>query len=96
LLGIVQAKKDARMKHIFYASTLLACMLVSTMTFAQANGAPPGNKSPQSDTEGKAAGYSGGAGAAGQAGTDPATLKRTEEERVRKNNASGKRKDWKE
>jgi hypothetical protein len=87
------------MKRIFHAPALLACMFVSTMTFAQANGAPPGNKSPQGDTEGKAAGYSGGAGAAGQSGTDPATLKRTEEERVRKNNsgsANGKRKDWKE
>lgn len=74
---------------------------VSTAS-AQQNGAPPGNKSPSDDGAGKSAGIAGGAGAAGQSGTDPATLKRTEEQRVKKQHggASGSgtanRKDWKE
>jgi hypothetical protein len=102
------------MKRVLITAMALACATVfgvSADAFAQSS--PPGNVSPKdatsdatSDTtSGKAAGYSGGAGAAGQSGTDPKTLSRTEEERVRKQNGGasgaaganqGKRKDWKE
>lgn len=52
---------------------------------------------------GKSAGVEGGAGAAGQKGTDPATLSRTEEQRIEQQNArsgepqaGSKRQDWKQ
>lgn len=44
----------------------------------------PATTSSKSSETGKSAGVSGGAGAAGQGGTDPATLTRTEEQRVAK------------
>jgi hypothetical protein len=81
----------------------IACLFAiacAGSALAQPSGAPPGNKSPDDNSaQGKSAGYVGGGGAAGQAGTDPATLKRTEEDRLKKNDAQkggGKRKDWKE
>jgi hypothetical protein len=83
----------------------LACVCMQG-AWAQQNGAPPGNTSSQEGASGKSAGVAGGAGAAGQSGTDPATLRRSEEARLQKqhggaaNGASsaGKaaRKDWKE
>ncbi|MDR5835519.1 hypothetical protein [Caballeronia sp. LZ034LL] len=88
----------------FLQSALMVVLTGACMSaaWAQQNGAPPGNKSPSDDGAGKSAGIAGGAGAAGQSGTDPATLKRTEEQRVKKQHggASGpgtaNRKDWKE
>ncbi|SAK99566.1 hypothetical protein AWB78_05802 [Caballeronia calidae] len=82
----------------------LACACMSgAAAWAQQNGAPPGNTSSGEGATGKSAGVAGGAGAAGQSGTDPATLKRTEEARVQKKNGqpasnagAGQRKDWKE
>jgi hypothetical protein len=80
-----------------------ACLSGAPLAWAQQNGAPPGNTTSGDGASGKSAGVSGGAGAAGQSGTDPATLKRAEEARVQKKNAQGaptpgaaKRKDWKE
>ncbi len=86
------------MKRIVMTRLMLAAIAVH----AQPSGAPPGNVSPKDkDTSGKAAGYVGEGGAAGQAGTDPAMLKCTEEKRVKKKHGSdasgkGQRKDWKE
>ena len=92
-----------------FRSTILitfACafMAGATLASAQQNGEPPGNITSGNQTAGKSAGVAGGAGAAGQSGTDPATLSRIEEQRVKKNNVvkgasnpgAGKRKDWKE
>lgn len=95
------------MKRFLRSALMVALMVVLTgacvsAASAQQNGAPPGNKSPGDEGAGKSAGIAGGAGAAGQSGTDPATLKRTEEQRVKKQHggASGPgtahRKDWKE
>jgi hypothetical protein len=85
-----KAKGKVSMKR-FTLACLFACMASAGAAdaFAQSSGAPPGNVSPDSGTTGKSAGFSGGAGAAGQAGTDPRTLARTEEERLRKKNAQG-------
>lgn len=92
----------------FYRSAMmlalaLACMSGAASAGAQQNGAPPGNKSPGDGVPGKSAGVAGGAGAAEQSGTDPATLKRAEEARVQQKHSQGasgagaaKRKDWKE
>jgi hypothetical protein len=91
------------MNRIFRSALIAAftCAAVPA-AWAQQNGAPPGNTSPRTDASGKAAGVAGGAGAAGQSGTDPATLRRTEEQRVQKQHGgasqpgAGGRKDWKE
>jgi hypothetical protein len=80
-----------------------ACMWGGANAWAQQNAGPPGNASTRGES-GKSAGVEGGAGAAGQSGTDPATLSRTEEQRVQNKKAQGasassdtrKRKDWKE
>ena len=91
------------------AALACACMAGAAGAWAQQNGAPPGNTSQDHGATGKSAGIAGGAGAAGQSGTDPATLARTEEQRVQKqhrkhgaaangasNSAGDGRKDWKE
>ncbi|WP_050455262.1 hypothetical protein [Candidatus Burkholderia verschuerenii] len=79
------------------------CLCGPLFAHAQPSGAPPATPPTWGGISGKSAGYVGG-GAAGQAGTDPATLKRTEEQRlIKKHEQSGasdadkaQRKDYKE
>jgi hypothetical protein len=97
----MKANRLRIMKAMFATSAFMLALGSAGSAWAQPSGAPPGNKFPDKNepSSGKAAGYVGGGGAAGQAGTDPATLRRTEEDRLKKNGAQtsdGKRKDWKE
>jgi hypothetical protein len=88
------------------ARILCACICISgvSVVCAQSSGAPPATPATFGGVSGKSAGYAGGGGAAGQAGTDPATLKHTEEQRLKKKHAAAgdngpdnaKRKDYKE
>ncbi|SAL61400.1 hypothetical protein AWB67_03061 [Caballeronia terrestris] len=73
---------QSTMKHA--ASALLLAAL-SAGALAQ------GMNSTDKGGDGRAAGVGGGAGAAGQAGTDPATLTRTEEQRVAKQKDKAKK-----
>ncbi|MDR5799447.1 hypothetical protein [Caballeronia sp. LZ001] len=91
------------------ASSILCCAvaltgLIGSIAAHAEERTVPGNTQSGSGASGKSAGTAGGAGAAGKAGTDPTTLARTEEERVKQKNAKSsgsgkadsKRKDWKD
>jgi hypothetical protein len=96
------------MKHLFRIGPkrVFACICLCgpLFAYAQPSGAPPATPATFGGISGKSAGYVGGGGAAGQAGTDPATLKRTEEQRLKKKHAqsggsdadNAQRKDYKE
>jgi hypothetical protein len=96
-------KQTLRKRFTTGAILLAACTyaVTSGVAFAQASGTNA--NATQDSGSGKSAGYAGGGGAVGSTGTDPATLKRIEENRIKKKNAAAgsgpndaKRKDWKE
>ncbi|MDR5752296.1 MULTISPECIES: hypothetical protein [unclassified Caballeronia] len=88
---------------IVIATGAAALLTAITPCIARAETSTAPGTSQHGSGSGKSAGVEGGAGAAGQQGTDPATLSRTEEQRIKQQNAKSgnpqagsKRQDWKQ